>query len=78
MKYGNESQINLIVAEVGGAVGAAPPEAQIELFNTLIDGCTEAVELGSLDPKVGLTLTSLQACLDLVICVLFPYMLISM
>ena len=53
MKYGNESQIDLIVAEVGGAIGAAPLEAQSELFNALIDGCTEAVELGSLDPKVG-------------------------
>ncbi|TKY46708.1 CHROMATIN REMODELING 5 [Spatholobus suberectus] len=51
MKFGNESQINLIAAEVGGAVGAAPAEAQTELFNALIDGCTEAVELGSLDPK---------------------------
>ncbi|XP_027343155.1 protein CHROMATIN REMODELING 5-like [Abrus precatorius] len=51
MKFGNESQINLIAAEVGGTVGAAPPEAQIELFNALIDGCTEAIELGSLDPK---------------------------
>ncbi|KAK7300222.1 hypothetical protein RJT34_11062 [Clitoria ternatea] len=51
MKYGNESQVDLIVAEVGGTVGAAPLEAQIELFNALIDGCTEAVELGSLDVK---------------------------
>ncbi|RDY07150.1 Protein CHROMATIN REMODELING 5, partial [Mucuna pruriens] len=51
MKYGNESQIDLIVAEVGGFVEAAPPGAQIELFNSLIDGCTEAVELGNLDVK---------------------------
>ncbi|RDX93137.1 Protein CHROMATIN REMODELING 5, partial [Mucuna pruriens] len=51
MKFGNESQVNLIAAEVGGAVGSAPLEAQTELFNALIDGCTEAVELGSLDPK---------------------------
>ncbi|KAL2973168.1 hypothetical protein AAZX31_14G032700 [Glycine max] len=51
MKYGNESQVDLIVAEVGGAVGAAPPGVQIELFNALIDGCTEAVELGNLDAK---------------------------
>lgn len=60
MKFGNESQINLIAAEIGGAVGAAPLEAQIELFNALIDGCTEAVELGSLDPKVYITLRSLS------------------
>ncbi|XP_027368261.1 protein CHROMATIN REMODELING 5-like isoform X2 [Abrus precatorius] len=51
MKYGNENQIDLIVAEVGGAVGAAPPESQIELFNALIDGCTEAVEVGNVDVK---------------------------
>ncbi|KAK7309882.1 hypothetical protein RJT34_06974 [Clitoria ternatea] len=52
IKYGNESQVDLIVAEVGGAIGAAPLEAQIELFNALIDGCIEAVELGSLDVKL--------------------------
>lgn len=55
MKYGNENQVDLIVAEVGGAVEAAPPEAQVELFSALIDGCTEAVELGNLDLKVGVT-----------------------
>lgn len=53
MKFGNESQINLIAEEVGGAVAAAQPDAQIELFNILIDGSKEAVEVGSLDPKVG-------------------------
>ncbi|OIW16296.1 hypothetical protein TanjilG_19012 [Lupinus angustifolius] len=53
MKYGNKSQINLIAAEVGGAVGSAPTEAQTELFNALIDSCTEAVELGSQDLKGG-------------------------
>ncbi|CAL5201967.1 unnamed protein product [Lathyrus oleraceus] len=51
VKFGNESQINLIAAEVGGAVDAAPPKAQAELFNALIDGCREAVEVGSLDLK---------------------------
>ena len=54
MKFGNESQIALIVEEVGGAVAAASTDAQVELFNALIDGCTEAVEVGSLDPKVVL------------------------
>lgn len=53
MKYANESQISLIAEEVGGAVAAAQPGAQIELLNTLIDGCKEAVEIGSFDPKVG-------------------------
>lgn len=61
MKFGNENQIDLIVAEVGGAVAAAPPEAQVELFNALIDGCSEAVELGNLDLKVCITLSSLKA-----------------
>lgn len=51
MKFGNQSQISLIAAEVGGAVGAAPPELQIELFDALIDGCKEAVEVENLDPK---------------------------
>ncbi|KAJ9542713.1 hypothetical protein OSB04_029219 [Centaurea solstitialis] len=50
-KYGNDSQISLIAAEVGGSVEAAPVEAQIELFDSLIDGCREAVNVGSLDPK---------------------------
>ncbi|THG18520.1 hypothetical protein TEA_015218 [Camellia sinensis var. sinensis] len=44
-------QISLIAAEVGGAVEAAPTEAQIELFVALIDGCREAVEGGNFDPK---------------------------
>uniref|UniRef100_A0A6P3YYV6 protein CHROMATIN REMODELING 5 isoform X1 n=1 Tax=Ziziphus jujuba TaxID=326968 RepID=A0A6P3YYV6_ZIZJJ len=51
LKFGNESQIGLIAEEVGGAVGAAPLDAQIELFNALIDGCRDAVEVGSLDQK---------------------------
>uniref|UniRef100_A0A5B6ZCF4 Protein CHROMATIN REMODELING 5 n=1 Tax=Davidia involucrata TaxID=16924 RepID=A0A5B6ZCF4_DAVIN len=50
-KFGNQSQISLIAAEVGGAVEAAPTEAQIELFDALIDGCREAVKGGNLDPK---------------------------
>lgn len=54
MKFGNESQIAFIVEEVGGAVAAASPEEQVELFNALIDGCKEAVEAGSLDQKVVL------------------------
>ncbi|KAL5565845.1 hypothetical protein UlMin_029009 [Ulmus minor] len=51
MKFGNESQLSLIAEEVGGAVVSSPPDAQIELFNALLDGCKEAVEVGSLDSK---------------------------
>lgn len=51
MKFGNQSQINLIAGDAGGAVATAPQEALVELFDILIDGCREAVELGSLDPK---------------------------
>ncbi|KAK9274029.1 hypothetical protein L1049_018843 [Liquidambar formosana] len=51
MKFGNQSQISLIVAEVGGAVGAASFEAQVELFDALIDGCREAVKGKNLDSK---------------------------
>ncbi|KAK3035992.1 hypothetical protein RJ639_031165, partial [Escallonia herrerae] len=50
-KFGNDSQISLIVAEVGGSIEAAPTEAQIELFDALLDGCREAVKEGNLDPK---------------------------
>lgn len=69
MKFGNESQIHLIAAEVGGSFGAAPPEAQIELFNYLIDGCKEAVELGSMDPKVCTTYIS-TSMFEIVYCLL--------
>ncbi|XP_050203614.1 protein CHROMATIN REMODELING 5 [Mercurialis annua] len=51
MKFGNAIQIDLIVAEVGGSVEAAPPDAQIELFDALVDGCKEAVDIETLDPK---------------------------
>ncbi|XP_044477866.1 protein CHROMATIN REMODELING 5-like isoform X2 [Mangifera indica] len=51
MKFGSHSQISQIAADVGGAVASVPSEAQIELFDVLIEGCTEAVKVGSLDPK---------------------------
>jgi chromodomain-helicase-DNA-binding protein 1 len=51
MKYGNQSQISMIAADVGGAVAAAHSEAQCELFDALVEGCTAAVNVGSLDPK---------------------------
>ncbi|KAK8595957.1 hypothetical protein V6N13_000626 [Hibiscus sabdariffa] len=51
MKFGNESQITLIAEEVGGAVAAAPLDAQIELFQALVEGCREAVEVGNAEPK---------------------------
>ncbi|KAK9053416.1 hypothetical protein SSX86_030050 [Deinandra increscens subsp. villosa] len=50
-KFGNDSQISLIATEVGGSVEAAPVEAQVELFDALLDGCREAVNGGSLDAK---------------------------
>lgn len=52
MKFGNHNQIAYIAEEVGGVVGAAPEEAQVELFDSLIDGCRESVEAGNLEPKV--------------------------
>ncbi|XWS71218.1 hypothetical protein CRYUN_Cryun03dG0119700 [Craigia yunnanensis] len=51
MKFGNESQIALIAEEVGGAVAAAPLDAQIELFKALVEGCREAVEVENAEPK---------------------------
>ncbi|KAK1372837.1 Chromatin remodeling complex subunit [Heracleum sosnowskyi] len=50
-KFGNDSQIGLIAAEVGGSVEAAPTDAQIELFDALIDGCREAVDGMNPEPK---------------------------
>ncbi|XP_071726363.1 protein CHROMATIN REMODELING 5 [Rutidosis leptorrhynchoides] len=50
-KFGNDSQMSLIAPEVGGSVEAAPIEAQIELFDALLNGCREAVSGGSLDAK---------------------------
>ncbi|XP_021751483.1 protein CHROMATIN REMODELING 5-like [Chenopodium quinoa] len=51
MKFGNASQIDLIAADVGGAVEAAPVDSQIELFDALIDGCQEAAKEEKIDPK---------------------------
>lgn len=56
-KFGNPSQIDLIVAEAGGVVETAPPEAQIELLDLLIDGCQEATKENS-DVKVRIFLNS--------------------
>ncbi|KAH0466200.1 hypothetical protein IEQ34_006303 [Dendrobium chrysotoxum] len=50
-KFGIQSQIGLIVADVGGIIESASIEAQIELFDLLIDGCREAVKEGNLDVK---------------------------
>ncbi|KAG0487905.1 hypothetical protein HPP92_006716 [Vanilla planifolia] len=50
-KFGTQSQIGLVVADVGGIVEAAPVEAQIELFDLLIGGCREAVKEGNMDVK---------------------------
>ncbi|KAJ0978034.1 hypothetical protein J5N97_013508 [Dioscorea zingiberensis] len=49
-RFGNQSQITLIVSEVGGIIEAAPYGSQIELFELLIDGCREAVR-GNIDIK---------------------------
>ncbi|ONM60443.1 Protein CHROMATIN REMODELING 5 [Zea mays] len=43
-KFGNATQIDLIVDDVGGVLEKAPHEAQIELFDLLIDGCQKAVK----------------------------------
>ncbi|CAH1439831.1 unnamed protein product [Lactuca virosa] len=51
-KFGNDNQMRLIAAEVGGSVEAAPVDAQVELFDALLDGCREAVKGGgTMDPK---------------------------
>ncbi|CAA2986992.1 CHROMATIN REMODELING 5 isoform X1 [Olea europaea subsp. europaea] len=50
-KFGIDSKIHLIAAEVGGIVEASPTEAQIELYDALIDGCRESAKGEILDPK---------------------------
>ncbi|WOL00553.1 protein CHROMATIN REMODELING 5 [Canna indica] len=50
-RFGNPRQIDQIVTEVGGTVEAALPEAQIELFDLLVDGCREAVSGENMDVK---------------------------
>lgn len=46
--------MRMISEEVGGSVEAAPVDAQVELFDALLDGCREAVKGGTMDPKVNL------------------------
>ena len=58
MKFGNPNQIDSIALEVGGTIEAASTEAQIELFDALIDGCKDAVNEGNVDPKVGCKIAS--------------------
>lgn len=60
MKFGNASQIHLIASEVGGVVEAAPMEAQIELFDALIDGCQEAAKGELTEIKVFLDVFTLN------------------
>lgn len=60
MKFGNHNQIACIAEEVGGVVEAAPEEAQVELFDALIDGCKESVETGNFEPKVKLEIKHLN------------------
>ncbi|KAL5197699.1 hypothetical protein ABZP36_001211 [Zizania latifolia] len=43
-KFGNLSQIGLIVDDAGGVAAKAPLEAQVELFDKLIEGCEDAVK----------------------------------
>ncbi|KAM0947843.1 putative DNA helicase chromatin remodeling SNF2 family [Dioscorea sansibarensis] len=49
-RFGNQSQISLIVSDVGGVIEAAPYDSQIELFELLIEGCQEAIR-GNVDMK---------------------------
>ncbi|CAH8375085.1 unnamed protein product [Eruca vesicaria subsp. sativa] len=51
MKFGNHNQIACIAEEVGGVVEAAGEEAQVELFDALIDGCRESVETEDFESK---------------------------
>lgn len=61
MKFGNHNQIACIAEEVGGVVEAAPEEAQVELFDALIDGCRESAETGNFESKVKLEIKHLNS-----------------
>ncbi|EPS67001.1 hypothetical protein M569_07775, partial [Genlisea aurea] len=50
-KFGDDNHMSSIASEVGGVIEAAPPDAQIELYDALIDGCREAVKGDDLDAK---------------------------
>lgn len=60
MKFGNHNQIACIAQEVGGVIEAAPEEAQVELFDALVDGCRESVETESFDSKVKIEIKHLN------------------
>ncbi|CAI9301755.1 unnamed protein product [Lactuca saligna] len=52
--------MRLIAAEVGGSVEANPVNAQVELFDALLDGCREVVKGGTMDPKANDVLSRVE------------------
>eukprot|EP00252_Welwitschia_mirabilis_P022955 TRINITY_DN6373_c0_g1_i2.p1 TRINITY_DN6373_c0_g1~~TRINITY_DN6373_c0_g1_i2.p1 ORF type:complete len:1772 (+),score=448.14 TRINITY_DN6373_c0_g1_i2:174-5489(+) len=50
-KFGDPSRINLIAAEVGGAIEHATTRAQVELFESLVNGCNKAIEMANDEGK---------------------------
>lgn len=51
-KYGTESKMDAVAAEVGPALEDAPDSARTALYNALINGCTEVLQKAALHPEL--------------------------
>lgn len=51
-KFGDLSRIKLIAKEAGSAVAATTTSSQSELWDTLVNGCKDAVRRAGADSKV--------------------------
>lgn len=51
-KFGDSSRIKFIAKEAGGAVAATTPSSQSQLWDTLFNGCKDAVRRAGADSKV--------------------------
>lgn len=51
-KFGDLSRMKFIAKEAGGAVAATSTSSQSELWDTLVNGCKDAVRRAGADSKV--------------------------
>lgn len=51
-KFGDSSRMKFIAKEAGGAVAATTPSSQSELWDSLFNGCKDAVRRAGADSKV--------------------------
>ena len=57
-KFGDSSRIKLIAKEAGGAVAITTPSSQVELWDTLFNGCKDAMRRAGADSKVRIVTSS--------------------